>query len=113
MVSVAEYHALLARKMPERELQEEVRKAVKKLGGLYYHTWNSQHSPDGFPDCVIVLHGRVLVRELKRENQEPTAKQRQWLDALTAAGMDVAVWRPSDWYAGRIAQELAGRPTAA
>jgi hypothetical protein len=106
MVSAAEYHALLAGKMTERELQDEVRGAVADLGGLYYHTWNSTHSPSGFPDCVIIVRSRILFRELKREGQDPTPKQREWLAALTAAGADAGVWRPADWYSGRITSEL-------
>jgi hypothetical protein len=105
MVTVAEYRAANAKAMPEAVLQEEVRVSCKGLGLLMYHTHRSQHSPAGFLDCVIVGQ-RVLYRELKREGKNPTISQQEWLDRLTAAGQDADVWRPTDWFSGRIVAEL-------
>jgi hypothetical protein len=46
---------------------------------------------------VIVGHGRVLYRELKREGGRVSPVQRVWIDWLERHGADVAVWKPSDW----------------
>jgi hypothetical protein len=63
-------------------------------------------SPSGFPDLVIAGH-RVVYRELKRQTENPTKAQREWIAALEAAGADVGVWRPSDWLSGKVQRELA------
>jgi hypothetical protein len=39
---------------------------------------------------------QILFRELKTEKGRPTAEQLVWLDAITAAGGDAGIWRPSD-----------------
>lgn len=94
-----------AKAMPERDLEENVRQLCKVLGLRRYHTHNSINSPEGFPDDVIVGDS-ILYRELKRYGKNPSAKQQEWLDALAAGGADVAVWRPEDWFSGRIEAEL-------
>jgi hypothetical protein len=103
--------AKLSKCMPERGrggLDEKVREILSGLPRvLGYHTWNSRKSPSGFPDWVFCGPAGVLYRELKRQSEKPKPKQQEWLDALTAAGCDAAVWRPSDYYSQRIALELA------
>jgi hypothetical protein len=100
--------------MSERQLDAEVEDMVADLGCLMsYHTWTSVHSPSGWPDRVYArkpghrLGGAVMFRELKRQGAKPTATQQQWLDALTAAGLDAGWWDTSDLTSGRIARELA------
>jgi hypothetical protein len=95
--------------MLEKPFQTRVIQLAKFHGfELVYHTHNSQRSAPGFPDLVMVStrHGRVLYRELKRTVGKVTADQQAWLDALTAAGQDVGVWRPADLLSGRIVAEL-------
>jgi hypothetical protein len=100
----------LARVTPERPskpaathpMEKDWLQAVVDLaafqGALVYHTHDSRRSASGFPDLVIVVHGRVLFRELKRDGNKPTAEQRRWLTALAQAGQDAAVWTfPQDW----------------
>ena len=77
----------------------------KLYGLLWYHTRNSKRSPAGFPDLVIAGR-KVLYRELKTQKGVVSPAQREWLDALTAAGQDAGVWRPEDWLSGRIEREL-------
>ena len=91
--------------MSERELENSVRRYLVDLSLRWYHTFDSRRSPSGFPDLVIVGRG-VIYRELKTAKGKLTAAQSQWLDTLTAAGQDACVWRPSDFYSGRIANEL-------
>ena len=110
--SPAGSHALAAA-MSEADLLSNVTSGTRKRPGLckwygltWYHTYNSKKSPSGFPDLVIA--GRtVMYRELKRQKENPTKAQREWIAALEAAGADVGVWRPEDWYSGRINRELA------
>ncbi len=52
-----------------------------------------------WPDLVLWHPTRrfFIARELKTNAGRLTAEQRQVLDELAACGVDVAVWRPSDW----------------
>lgn len=98
-ISVADYVSMVARDMTEAQLQAAIIGAAQRLGWLVYHTHDSRRSAPGFPDLVLVHAGRgiTLFRELKRSTGKVTAEQQRWLDALTAAGQDAAVWRPVDW----------------
>ena len=64
------------------------------------HGWATPVEFDGagFPDLVIVdpAARTVMFRELKSRHGVLTDTQHRWLDRLTAAGADAAVWRPSD-----------------
>jgi hypothetical protein len=82
----------------------------KMLGLGWIHHRRSEMTNPGWPDLVIKAPiGRVgvMFRELKRQKEKPTAAQREWLDALSAAGLDADWWRPSDYLSGRVARELA------
>lgn len=59
----------------------------------------------GWPD-LIICGKRLIIRELKQQAKYPSPEQRAWIVALVAAGVDVAVWKPSDLASGRIAREL-------
>jgi len=84
----------------EKVFQEQVRKAALLNGYLYYHTFNAYHSPEGFPDCVLVhpKKKRVIFCELKSEVGKLTPKQAEWISALeTAESLEVFVLKPSDF----------------
>ena len=102
----------MAGRMSEAELESGVRRILKDLERaghkvLASHPWSSVHSASGFPDWCFCGSGGVAWRELKRAGKEPTGSQREWLDALTAAGMSAGVWYPEDLLDGTIARELA------
>ncbi len=84
----------------EAELLSTIRDACRWGGLLCYHTFDSRRSERGFPDLCIVGKS-VLHRELKSSRGRLTPDQRTWLDRLTEAGADAAVWRPADW-PGRV-----------
>jgi hypothetical protein len=69
--------------------------------------WRTPVQADGagFPDLLMVRGGRVIAAELKAERGRVSDEQLAWLDALAAAGVEVAVWRPRDW--GRVVATLA------
>ena len=93
--------------MSERQLEDGVRRILADLPSvIWYHTRDSRRSPEGFPDLVAVCRG-VMFRELKSEKGKLTKAQQEWLDALTNAGGDAGVWRPSALLSGQIARELA------
>ena len=92
--------------MTEKALQEAIREAALYLGWLYYHTFDSRRSPAGFPDVVLCKPPRFLVRELKTERGRVSPAQTEWLERLELAGLDVGIWRPSDWLEGRVLSEL-------
>jgi hypothetical protein len=79
----------------EVDWQRTVVDLAKQLGFLTYHTHNSRRSAHGFPDLVLV-RDRVIYLELKRETTGPTDQQKAWLRALTTAGAEAYLARPSD-----------------
>lgn len=95
----------IAAAMTEAELQTAVRDLARRLGLRCYHTADSRRSDAGWPDLAIVGR-RLLLRELKTETGRIRPEQKDWIADLQGAGVDVAVWRPSDWRSGRIAAEL-------
>lgn len=76
---------------------------------LAYHPWreHAKRAREGWPDWAVVGAGGFIMRELKRQNEKPTAAQEKWLDTLERAGVDVGVWKPCCVLSGRIARELA------
>jgi hypothetical protein len=108
MATQSEYQAACAAVMPEKDLLASVREMAVTLGFLVYHTHDSRRSEGGFPDLAIVSHGRLLMRELKRQSGRVTPEQKAWLAALADAGVDAGVWRPADLLSGQILDELKG-----
>ncbi len=82
----------------ERDFQQTVLELARVLGWRCYHTHDSRRSEPGFPDIVAVRPPRIIYAELKTERGRLSADQRQWLSLLEGcAGVEVHVWRPSDW----------------
>jgi hypothetical protein len=53
----------------------------------------------GWPDLTLAHRRRGLfaVRELKSNTGRVEPEQREWLETLTACGVDAGIWRPRDW----------------
>jgi len=109
--------------MSEDQLLEAVMDCAVAFGWRRYHPLPARQRKGGrdeyrtpfmgeagWPDLALVhpRQGRFLIRELKAERGLVDPEQLKWLDALTAAGVDVGVWRPSDWTSGRIERTLRG-----
>lgn len=78
---------------------------IRRLDLWGYHTKRSDGSDKGFLDLVIIGF-KVIYRELKTETGKLTVEQLDVMRRLDKAGQDVDVWRPTDWYSGRITREL-------
>jgi hypothetical protein len=107
-ISASEYHAMMAKSMPEKQLQTAIIAQAQRAGWLVYHTFDSRRSEPGYPDLHLVHLGRGLsvFRELKTQTGKLSKQQELWIRALTAAGSDVAVWRPIDFYNGTVSALL-------
>jgi len=90
----------------ETEFQREVIKIAKSLGWYVNHALpgkgRNKHltlfiGKRGFPDLVLCRPPRLIFAELKSERGKPSTDQMEWLDALRACGVEVYLWRPSDW----------------
>ncbi len=87
-----------ASRASEAHFQRQVEQLAGFYGwGLRYHTFDSRRSAKGFPDLVLVRPPELLIVELKGERTRVTAEQREWLDALELCGLEVHLWRPSDF----------------
>jgi hypothetical protein len=85
-------------RMRESAFRDAVVALARYRGWLVYWTWNSTHSPAGFPDIVAARRGRVVAAELKVGGNTPTAAQEAWLAELAEnAGIEAFVWYPEDW----------------
>lgn len=95
--------------MPERQLQELVRRTALAFGYCFYHPWMSVKSAPGFPDCTLTKAGRLIFAELKTERGTLSVHQEVWLDTLRLVpGVEVYCWRPCDWLDGTIERVLRG-----
>jgi hypothetical protein len=82
----------------EEGFQDAVVQLARLHGWLMYHTHDSRHSPEGFPDLVLVRPPDLLFVELKTATGTLTQAQKDWLCTLgDCPGVEVHVWRPSDW----------------
>lgn len=84
------------------------------LGWEHHHHLVSKGSGPGWPDLVLARRtgpnpgeARVIFRELKTERGAASVEQLRWGAYLLAAGLDWAIWRPSNW--GEILDTLGGR----
>ena len=94
--------------LSERNLQKQVIALAKFLGYKVYHPLLSKWSEKGWPDLSMVRGSRLVFIELKSEKGKVTDSQRAWLAALERVpGVQCYVFKPSDWYAGRVEEALA------
>jgi hypothetical protein len=84
--------------MNESSFRQQVIDLLKLFGWRYYFTWNSIHSPAGFPDIVAIREKRLIFAELKGTNGELTAEQYEWLYNLQRTiWQEAYVWKPEDF----------------
>ena len=89
----------------EKQFETQIKDLAKTFGWEYYHTWQSIHSPAGFPDVVMLRlepAPRLVFAELKTDNlktSQPSIYQWIWLELLQQVPMPVEcyLWRPDDF----------------
>lgn len=82
----------------EKQFMAQVVEIAGILGWATYHPWLSIHSPRGWPDLALVRPPRLVLAELKSEKGKVSEAQSRWLDLLADCdGVEVHVWRPSDF----------------
>lgn len=95
-------------KVTESAFQRQVLALAKMLGWRTAHfrpamnqrgDWRTPVAGDGkgFPDLLLVRGGKLLAVELKTDRGVLSPEQREWRDALQAAGVDWRLWRPRMW----------------
>lgn len=91
----------------ERELMGAViHELVRQDDRLVWHHCGAAFrcaGPAGMPDLVIAGPGGLILAELKSEYGELSAGQQAWQWAL---GDRHRLWRPADWYSGRVQAEI-------
>ena len=102
--------------MSERQLQDAIAELAQVRGFMVHHQrpartaegWRSavMYDGKGWPDLVIVGHGRCLIVEVKSEKGKVTLDQHAWLEMLRDTTVEVHVWRPADWLDGTIDRVL-------
>jgi hypothetical protein len=81
----------------ERQFESHVREIATWTGWKIYHTYNSIHSPAGFPDLVLARAPRLIFAELKSDDGRLTDEQTCWLEELRGVPtIEVYVWKPAD-----------------
>lgn len=84
--------------MSEDDFRRRVREyAALKGWTLQHHNGDSRRADPGWPDDVFCRPPRVLFVEFKSQGGRLRAMQRVWLRSLADCGVEVALWRPSDW----------------
>lgn len=82
----------------EKQFSQQIVDLARLLGWKVYRTWNSIHSPAGYPDLCLVRLSRLVYAELKSDKGKVLLAQQEWLDALTTTGKcEVYIWRPCDF----------------
>jgi hypothetical protein len=97
----------------EQQLLAEVVAELAAQRKLMWHHCSASFrcsGPSGLPDLVIAGPGGLVLAELKSEFGELSAGQQAWQWALQFGRPNAdwyRLWRPADWYSGRIRSELA------
>jgi hypothetical protein len=83
-------------RLTEKQWQSLVLRLARATGWLSHHHRISQGSTPGWPDLVLIGHGRALFLELKTARGRIRPPQLEWLRGLAAAGLEVGLLRPAD-----------------
>ena len=84
----------------EKDFQERVCHLARLYGWKIYSVPDSRRvSLSGYPDLTMwhVNQGRLIFAELKREKGKLSESQKIVLSELGTLGVEVYLWRPSDW----------------
>ncbi len=110
----------MARQASEESLRDDIVDLAQRYGWRVYFTWKSEHSPEGFPDLVLVRGETLIFWELKRDvgrrggksHAELTPAQEAWLEDLARVRRILTgVVRPPDLES--VAASLCDAPCGA
>lgn len=83
--------------LSERSFQAAVVELATLLGWRCYHVLDSRRCEAGWPDLALWRPPRFLLAELKTERGRLRPAQERTLAELRACGLEVQIWRPSNW----------------
>lgn len=82
----------------EADYQAQIVALARAQGWRVYFTWNSKHSPAGWPDLVLLRGQYMICLEVKAEKGAVSDNQKVCLAALRQVRhVEVAVVRPEHW----------------
>lgn len=81
----------------EKDFQAAVRRYADLRKWWVFAVRDSRGCPPGWPDLFCVRAPRVVAAELKSATGRETVEQRLVLSLLDQSGVEVHLWRPSDW----------------
>jgi VRR-NUC domain len=83
----------------EAAFQADVVRWARLNRWRHFHPHDSRRSNEGWPDLALWRPetGEFLLVELKTQKGRLTRDQRRVIDELRTAGVEVHLWRPSDW----------------
>lgn len=84
--------------VPEDEWQFTVKRTAETFGWTVFHTFDSRRSDIGFPDLHLLRERdrRQIVIECKKDGEQPTPAQLNYLELFHRCGVEAWVLRPSD-----------------
>ena len=93
---------IVASFISEKEFLSTVLEYSETQGWQVYHVFEAKiyarRTSKGFPDLVLLRGDQLIFAELKSEKGPASPAQNEWLTGLAEiAGIQVHVWRPSDW----------------
>ena len=87
--------------VPEKTFMAQLIQVARVSGWITYYTFDSRHSPEGFPDRIVVRpepgRGPVYAWELKTARGKVTMAQQLWLTALDGKCITAGLVRPADF----------------
>lgn len=109
-----------ALELSEKRLTDSVKRCLMAQGWMsaHFHDSRRQVQPGvfvgdsaakGFPDIVAIRGSRLLIVELKSEKGRLRPEQPEWLDAFSAIGAEVFLWRPSHWFSDAVLRVSSSR----
>lgn len=95
-----------ATRISEQDFARAVTDLAAQMGYHHMHVrrtvgrgrrWVTGTSISGWPDYAFWRPGRFFLAELKSETGTLSYDQQNVMRSLRQAGVDVYIWRPSDW----------------
>lgn len=70
---------------------------IARADGSTHYATPVQADGAGFPDLILVGHGKLFAWELKVGRNKPTEEQLAWIAAFRPVATDAGVYYPADW----------------